>query len=62
MNSPTPDEVHAWRNAIGLSASKAAALVHTTGRNWQKWEAGDSVMHPAFWELALLKARKQHPA
>lgn len=44
----------------GLSITEAqdvcADLVHTSRRSWQQWEAGERRMHPAFWELARLKA------
>lgn len=53
--NPTPAEVRAAREAAGLSQTAAGALVHTTCRTWQQWEAGDRRMHPAFWELFRLK-------
>lgn len=53
---PSPDAIRDWRRASGLSAAQAGALVHSTGRVWQQWEAGDRRMHPAMWELARLKA------
>jgi DNA-binding transcriptional regulator YiaG len=54
--SPTPDAIRAWRRERNLSAAQAGALVHTTCRVWQQWEAGERKMHPAFWELARRKA------
>lgn len=57
--NPTPAEVLAARSAVGLSQTAAGALVHTTCRTWQQWEAGDRRMHPAFWELFLLKSRSK---
>ena len=56
---PAPEAIRDWRRDRGLSASEAAALVHSTGRAWQRWEAGERRMHPAMWELARIKA---HPA
>ena len=47
------------REAAGLSQTAAGALLHTTCRTWQQWEAGDRRMHPAFWELFLLKSRSK---
>ena len=55
--TPTPDEVREFRRTRELSAAQAAALVHVTANAWQKWEAGDRPMHPAFWELARMKHR-----
>jgi DNA-binding transcriptional regulator YiaG len=50
-NNPEPKQIRAAREAAGLSQTAAAALVCTTCRAWQQWEAGDRRMHPAFWEL-----------
>lgn len=53
--NPTPEEIRAARQAAGLTQTQAGALLHTTVRTWQQWEAGDRKMHPAFWELFRLK-------
>lgn len=64
MNRPTPEQIRTAREAAGLSQSAAAALVHTSLRAWQQWEApatdikNHRGMHPAFWELFQLKAAK----
>lgn len=55
MKQPASDEIRAGREAAGLTQSAAAALVHANLRSWQKWEAGERAMHPAFWELFLIK-------
>lgn len=55
-STPSPDEVREFRRARELSAAQAGALVHVSGRAWQRWEAGERPMHPAFFELATLKA------
>lgn len=54
-SSPSPEEVREAREVAGLSQTEAGALVHTTCRTWQQWEAGDRRMHPAFWELFRIK-------
>lgn len=54
---PDPATIRATRVAAGLTQTAAGALVHTTCRVWQQWEAGDRRMHPAFWELFLIKLR-----
>lgn len=59
MKQPAPDEIRAGREAAGLTQSAAAALVHANLRSWQKWEAGERAMHPAFWELFLIKSGQQ---
>lgn len=55
MQKPTSEQICAAREAAGLTQSAAAALVHANLRSWQKWEAGERAMHPAFWELFLIK-------
>jgi len=58
MTSPTPDAIRAARAATGLTQTQAAALIYCTLRGWQDWEAGKRAMHPAFFELFLLKTQK----
>ena len=53
--NPPPEEIRDAREAAGLSQTAAGALVHTTCRTWQQWEAGDRRMHPAFFELFSIK-------
>lgn len=60
MHRPTCEEVIAARKAAGLSGQKASEVIGQESRAWRKYEAGDSVMHPASWELFLLKTH-QHP-
>lgn len=36
-----PTELYEARKEAGLTQDEAAALVYTTSRTWQKWEAGD---------------------
>lgn len=40
-----------------LSQSKAASLIYTTQARWSNYENGKSRMHPAAWELFLLKTK-----
>lgn len=56
--SPPPEMIRAARAAAGLTQTQAAALIYCTLRGWQDWEAGKRAMHPAFFELFLLKASK----
>jgi DNA-binding transcriptional regulator YiaG len=53
---PTKDEVKAARKEAKLTQAKAAAVVHVALQSWQRWEQGDHIMHPAYWELFLIKA------
>jgi DNA-binding transcriptional regulator YiaG len=58
--NPPPADIIAAREAAGLTQTEAAELVHSALRTWQQWEAepgtdGHRRMHPAFWELFLIK-------
>lgn len=55
--NPAPADIITARTAAGLTQSAAGALVHTTLRSWQQWEAGDRRMHPGLWELFQIKTR-----
>ncbi len=52
---PAPEAVKQAREAAGQTQAQAAEIVHADLRSWQRWEAGDRQMHPAFWELYQLK-------
>jgi DNA (cytosine-5)-methyltransferase 1 len=52
---PTPEQIRAVRKAHNLTQTKAATVIHSSLRTWQQWEAGARRMHPAFWELFVLK-------
>lgn len=56
--SPAPSEIRQARSAAGLSQTAAAALISSTLRTWQDWEAGKARMHPGLWELFLSKTSK----
>lgn len=55
MKPPKPAAIRRARRVAGLTQTQAAELVHTTCRVWQQWEAGDYKMHPAFFELFMIK-------
>lgn len=64
MQNPEPEQIKALREQIqaredlGITAAQecCADMLHTNRRSWQKWELGERKMHPAFWELAQIKA------
>lgn len=63
--NPTPAAIRAARESVGLSQTDAAALIHSGLRAWQGWEAPEGNpdhrrMHPAMWELFLIKAGISH--
>jgi DNA-binding transcriptional regulator YiaG len=53
--NPSPEQIKSARLAAGLTQTQAARLVHGTCRMWQYWEAGQRRMHPAIWQLFLLR-------
>lgn len=53
--SPSPEEIRHLRDSMGLTQTEAGALIYSALRAWQQWEAGDRRMHPALWELFLVK-------
>ncbi len=52
---PTKEQVIAARAQSGLSAAKAAEVICVTGRQWQKYEAGQARMHPILWRWFCLQ-------
>jgi DNA-binding transcriptional regulator YiaG len=57
MTHPTPEQIRKARDAVGLSQTTAAELIHSTMRTWQDWEAGKAKMHPGLWELFAIKSK-----
>lgn len=60
VTRPTPEQIRAAREVVGLTQTEAAQLIHSTLRTWQQWEAGDRRMHPGLFELFLLKIGSNH--
>lgn len=63
MTHPTPEEIRAARLAAGLTQMQAGALIGTSRRTWQNWEAPVSLpnhrnMHVAKWRLFNLLIEK----
>lgn len=59
MLSPAPEVIIKARHTVGLTQTQAADLVHYPVRQWQRWEAGDQSMHPAVWELFVMKVTRK---
>lgn len=64
--NPRPDEIRAARERAGLTQTEAAALIQSTLRAWQGWEAtegeqGARRMHPGLWELFQIKVADKQP-
>jgi len=58
LPNPTPLDIRKARLNAGLSQSAAAALIYSTLRTWQDWEAGNARMHPGLFELFCIKLGK----
>lgn len=59
-SNPTPAQVRRAREKAGLTLEQAGALVYTSWRTWQNWEADEGSaehrrMHAATWELFQVK-------
>ncbi|GLK78068.1 hypothetical protein GCM10008171_33220 [Methylopila jiangsuensis] len=59
--TPTPEQIKAAREAVGLTQKQAADLVQASSRAWQNWEAPvgspeGRAMRPALWEMFRAKA------
>jgi DNA-binding transcriptional regulator YiaG len=67
--NPDPATIRRARERAGLTQTEAAALVHSTCRRWQQWEAErearaegrteNARMHPGLWELFRIKVAAQ---
>lgn len=53
---PTPQQILNERKHFGLTQQQAATLIQASRPAWSKWELGQVRMHPAKWELFLIKA------
>ncbi|MFD1261717.1 hypothetical protein [Entomomonas asaccharolytica] len=53
--SPTPEEIIAFRESVGLTSQQASDLVYISLNTWMKWETGTGKMSLATWELLQLK-------
>ncbi len=61
LTSPTPEDIKAAREVAGLTIAQAATTVHAASYTvWQMWEKGRRKMHPAFWELFLIKTGQRN--
>lgn len=56
--SPTPEAIRQARNNRGMTQTEAAALVYAPMRTWQDWEGAKTKMHPAIFELFLIKTHQ----
>jgi len=58
MINPEPAVIKQSRKDAGLTQTQAGAVAYSTCRAWQKWEKGEARMHPAMFELFLIKVGK----
>lgn len=55
--NPTPEEIKASREEMGMTQAEAAEVVLASLRGWQKWEQAERRMHPGLWLLWQLRTR-----
>lgn len=61
ISNPTPQHIRAARIAAGLTQKEAANLVQHSQRAWENWESASNSgrsMHPAIFELFLIKTHQ----
>lgn len=56
--NPAPHEIKEARLAADLTQATAARLVYSSLNAWSQWERGERKMHPAIWELFLIKSQQ----
>jgi len=54
-SNPSKEEIRSARLSAGLTQTKAAEIIYSGIRAWQKWESGEHKMHPGLFELFLKK-------
>jgi hypothetical protein len=54
VESPTPQQVRALREAVHFTLAEFGEVVYATARTVGSWESGTRVCPPASWELMLL--------
>lgn len=59
MKSPEPEQIKKARTDAGLTQTEAAEKIYCSLGACKKWESGEREMHPAFWELFLIKTKSQ---
>jgi len=53
--SPAGEEISGLRRLVGLTQEASADLVCYSRRGWQLCESGERRMHPAAWQLYLIR-------
>lgn len=56
--SPGCDEIAQARLSAEMTQKEAAALLYSHVNTWSQWENGLRKMHPAFFELFIIKSSK----
>jgi len=55
LKAPEPKEIKDLRTSVQLTQQKAAELLHSNLRTFQRWEYGTTKMPYAYWELFAIK-------
>jgi len=59
---PTAEQVKQAREAAKHTTWHAANVIYVSTRQWQKYESGKAKMHPAVFDLYLIKTGQFQPA
>jgi DNA-binding transcriptional regulator YiaG len=59
--SPPAAHIKQLRHHLGLNQPDFGEMLHCAARTVQEWEGARRTMHPAMWELALIKAERIKP-
>ena len=60
--SPTPDDIRAARDSVGLNQTEAAALIDHSRNSWAKYEGGARAMPAILWQVWRIRAGLDKPA
>jgi len=55
---PTKEDVIALRERAGLKQEVIAGLIYCSRVTWSQWESGVRTMHPAFWDILLIRVKE----
>lgn len=61
MKAPTPQQIRAARESLGLTQTQAAELIGRSLRVWQAYEAGSREIDPLMWTAWKIRAGLEPP-
>lgn len=55
--TPSAEQIRSARLKADMTPEQAAAMIYMKRRTWFHYESGQTIMHPAFWELWQIKVQ-----